>query len=423
MKRVLLVVAWACGGLLAVLICVALAARDRVLQLAHSWQERADGSELATRLVAPHDLLDYFAAHPEQVAIASWELGHASDGLYVHADRRQPMAAAGELLVLARYAQLAAAGDPAAQERVPVARWEQYGLPSSEVGAHLAALHELRESGRVALGDTLAEPSVQTGDVVRAMIRFGDQAAGDYLMQRFGRIELDALALQLGLGADDASLMPYAGVQLSWLGTEHAAHAPELLARYRVLGRDAYVQLTWGLAARLREDRAFAARERLALEQHAGGLLLKEQVQLVAALLPRGSARQYAELMQRIASGELPGSEHMRGLLERPIGAARPGVEHDVFAAKSGSLPGVISSLTYARPAGSGSLRVCAVFLQQLPPAVWLHLSHGLLRQRFEAELLQDEAFFALAKRKLGAREGTVARDATVDKPHHANAQ
>jgi hypothetical protein len=402
------------AGLLAVYLVVTPFVRDQMLHVMHAWRERNDGAELAHRLVSTESLLEYTAEHPDQVALASWEIGDESNGIFFNAWRSQPAAHVSALLVLAAYASEA---DPEGQGRAPVslARWERYWLPGVDSGAHVAALLEARSSGALAdergplLGAAasllpIAEPSgnAHLRDVVRAMVRHADPAATDVLIDHLGRTQLTQRVLGLGFPAEAVPL-PASGVQLSML-TDVAA--PELLARFRAQRRSGYADAVWQDFIRLRDDGEFRARSLERLEQRGSSFGLRETAELTAALSPRGSPAAYAHLLQQVVTGELHGAGFMREQLEQPLRAAGTPEELEAFGSLRGSQPGVYASVTYARTPGSRSTRVLALMMRNLPMGVWLHLSSGYLLRSFEAQLLGEQAFAERVKLRLAAPSG-----------------
>jgi Beta-lactamase enzyme family len=430
--RLFPVVVGSCGALLLVSIAFALSQRDSLLQFTHRWRERADGQELAAQLVGPEDVFRYMLAHPEQASMASWEVGREQEGLFLNAERSQPVAAASDLVVLARYARALAQGEHSEHEPVSLADWERHWLPGMDGGAHAAALYEARTSGRVDVATPPAPQVTETKvlgansgvvrlrDLARAMIRHDDHAATDLLIERYGRAQLQQQSDELGLSAADAALAPFSGLWLSWLGQGRTVSGAELIARYRALGPFAYAQLTWSLAGRLARDGMFRSLTRTTLEREGSRLSLLEQAQLVDAFSPRGTARSYAALMQRVVSAELPGSETMREHLEWPLESPATRSDFEVFATKRGSLPGMSAAVCYARSKGGARVKVLALFFQKLPLAVWLQLSESVLQQRLVQTMLQDEDFFVRAKQCITERDAACDFDAV--QPRHAQA-
>jgi D-alanyl-D-alanine carboxypeptidase len=378
--------------LLLVLTGAALSHRERVMQLAHGWQERSDGREIADKLLSSRDMLEYIAEHPEEVSLASWTVGAESQGIYLNADIKRPVASTQKLLVLAEYAARIETGRWSAAEVVPVEEWERYWLNGTDGGAHAAALHQANADGRVSRG------SVRLRDIADAMIRYSDNAAHDLLLDRITQPSAAALPEQLGLTAEDAPL-PLAGLFLTWQTPNQPA--AELLARYRAYGPQRYTAETWRLSARLRDDAQFRAAQ--AEQSDLGGfrLSLREQEQLAAALGAHGTARGYARLMAQVVTEELPGSKLMREQLEWPMASGQVRADFDALGSKRGSLPGVVAAAHYAVAKGAEAPRVLALFMNGLPPAVWLHMSRTVVQQRFELELLQDDGFFAEARQRL----------------------
>lgn len=383
------------AGLLAVYLVVTPFVRDQVLQLTRAFRERSEGEALAHSLVSTDSFIEYSATHPEQVAIACWEIGDEGNGLLFNATRSQPASHASGLLVLAAYA-----ADAEPEATVSLAHWERYWLPGTDGGAHLAALLDARASGALqgdagtfSLAGTGPAPqlqpsgSVRVSDVVRALVRHADPSAMDVLIDQLGRERLAERVIGLGF-APEAVPLPASAVQRSLLT---GAAAPELLARFRALQDGAYADAVWAQFRQLSTDSV--QRER------GTSFSLRETAELSAALAPRGSAEAYARLMAQIASDELSGAAYLRGQLEQPPLVARDELES--FGTLRASEPGIYASVNYGRARGAERTRVLVVMLQKLPMAVWLQLSSGHLLRRFEAELLGNRTFASKAKAKL----------------------
>jgi len=403
------------AGLLAVYLVVTPFVRDHMLQFTRAFRERSEGEALAHKLVSTDSFLEYSATHPEQVAIATWEIGHEGSGISFNAARAQPTSYASALLVLAAYAA-DAVSEGHSEAEVQLAHWERYWLPGTDGGAHLAALLDARASGALQ-DDAGPEAQLRFRDVVRAMIRHADPSALDVLINHLGRTRLTERVIGLGFG-QDAVPLPASAVQLSLLT---GAAAPELLARFRALRAGAYADQVWAQFHALRESGELRARSLERLEQQGTGFSLRESAELSAALSPRASAEQYGRLMEQIANGELSGAAYMRAQLEQPPSAARGREELQLLGSVRASEPGLYASVSYGHARGAERTRVLVVMLQKLPMAVWLQLSSGSLLRRFEAELLSDEGFRSKVKSRLDpqrAADGAIEAAAEVRRVH-----
>jgi hypothetical protein len=228
---------------------------------------------------------------------------------------------------------------------------------------------------------------------------YNDDAAADYLMGKLGRARVDALPAQLGMPEEEPA-WPMSGQILSWQNTQLTTEPAELSKRYRSLDRKAYADIAWQLFAALNEPKRAAA-EHARLEDDGLTLRLLEQSELTRSVSPRGRARAYAQLMARIARGELPGAEQAQAALAWPLKNPELQKQFESVATKAGSLPSVLTSAYIARPKGHDKARVLVLFLDRLPIAVWLQLMQKFLHQRFELQLLSDDAYFERVKQML----------------------
>lgn len=368
-----------------------------ITSFVRNWGDFSDGSVEAKQLRNVPDVLDYIVLHKDDVSLVAFEVGNESNGIYLNPDTMRPLASTVELQVLLGYSSLLARGELTADAPVSLAEWERYWLPRTDGGAHEYSVRALEAKG--ALVKTSADRSARLEDLALMMARYNDDAAADYLMHRLGRARVDALPVQLGM-ADEEPAWPLSGQILSWQNTELSEPAAQLVQRYSGLGRRDYAGLAWQLSAALASpQRAAAERERL--EDDGLTLRLGEQAALTRVTSPRGRAGAYAGLMARIANSEVEGAELARNALAWPLQKPELKEQFDSVGTKPGSLPGLLTSAYYARPKGKDKVRVLALFLDKLPTAVWLQLMQKFLHQRFELQLLSDDAFFEQVKKRL----------------------
>jgi D-alanyl-D-alanine carboxypeptidase len=383
------------GSLLVMLVVFGVWQRRGISNVARNWSDLSDGSALARELRGTQNVLEYIVSHANDVSLVAYRLGDEAHGIYLNPDRLRPVASTVKLLILCDYNRAISAGELRPDEAVSIAEWEKYWLPGTDGGAHEQTLGQLRAGG--VTGD-----KVQLQDLAYGMTRFSDNAAADYLMQRLGRAQLASLPARLGL-ANEQPPLPLSGLFLSWENTRESAEGPALLERYTAVGASAYGDEVWRLMRALHDDPQLRAAERARLTSQGLTLRLGEQAALARALTPRGSARGYAELMARIQRGELPGSTAIAAELQWPM--QQPGIA-DRFAqlgTKGGSLPGILTSATFATPHSKQSARVVALFFEGMPMAVWLELMHSFVHQRFEQQLLDDDAFFERVRARVDA--------------------
>ena len=333
---------------------------DRITFVVRNVAAVFDGSEAAETLRSVDDLLDFIDANRARVSLVAYRLDDPESAILLNPDVARPLASTIKILVLAGYAEEVDQSRWSPDERVPLADVEAFFLPGTDGGAHDRAVDVYRERGWLD-----ASGAVSLRDVVWAMMTVSDNAATDYLLHRLGRERAGALASGLDLAGSDAPL-PISGVFLSW-----ADAVDEPLA-----------DVAWELAARLRGDPEF----RTARQENpvTSEVTVREQARLSVARFPKGTARDYASLMERVTRGDLisdTASATMREFLEWPMENESIRREFTSFGAKGGSLPGVLTEAAYAAPRDAASGGVAALFFEELPLAVWLMLAGGEVRQ------------------------------------------
>ena len=395
------------GGTLLAVIGFGVWNRQNIAKVARNWNELSAGSAIARELHSPQDMLRYIEQHPAEVSWVAYDADDEAHGLFLNADRPRVLAGAAHLLVLCAYAAALERGELQPNERVAVADWDKYLLPKTDGAAHELALSQLRS------GKYIDDDAVQLQDLVFAMMRLSDQAAADYVMQRVGRARLEALPALLGLPSIEPPL-PFSGMLLSWEGAivarapgapgapDAGASAAERIAQLRGMDRQTYADEVWRLSAALRDDAPRRAAERARLTRQDGlALTLREQAEFASALSPHASAHDFARLMAKIEQAELPGSAAIKAELQWPMQQPELSARFVSLGTKSGSWPSIIASVTFARAHGKQAARVSALFMEDMPMAVWLELMQGFWHQRVEQAALGDDAFFGDARERL----------------------
>lgn len=397
-----------CGLLLAVtvvtLAIVGIWQRNNITAWIANLQAIAAEPEYAQGLAEPEEMLEYLLDRREHVALVSYTTNadgsiNTEQPVIMHnADQPMPLASTIKIVILAGYAQQVEQGlfDPT--EPVTLESWEQYYLPGTDGGAHPAAL----ESLGIETGDQgfAVDPSqtVELDALARAMIAQSDNAATDYLLDQLGRDAIAELIDTVGLSDQDIPLSSL-GMFLSWRNHEQPEQDTSHIEALAALSATDYAAEVDRLAE-LYVHTPWGQPEREWLQRNAFTTLLEYQAFAVEQLESRGSARDYATMMGKIAEGAFISpavSERMRGYLDWPMERFPSNQEQfSSFGAKGGSLPGVRTQAFYLVPrAGDfgGQTRVVILFMHDMPISAYLKLLQTFGDQDFMLRLATDAAF------------------------------
>jgi D-alanyl-D-alanine carboxypeptidase len=312
------------------------------------------------------DLIDWIAAHPEQVSLLASGGGDGARELAWQAERSRPVGSTFKLLVLAAYAREVAAGrlDPA--ERIARAELDRWYVEGTDGGAHERALAAMpADTGRRLALDQL----------VRAMIEFSDNAATDFLLTHIGRARVLETAALLDVEALGAGVSPIVGALLSTADDGLGNSVDERIRRLRALPVGERAEHAWRLAA------AYAEAPEAALAGLAPTLASLgdwgKQVALADALPWRGSARDLAALVGEARNGKAFGRE-AAGIMERqlswPMAEPRIAARFEALGLKEGATAGVRALAGFARPRNgpwSGRERVVVLLFEGMDAATW----------------------------------------------------
>jgi D-alanyl-D-alanine carboxypeptidase len=312
------------------------------------------------------ELIDWIAAHPDQVSLLVTGSGEAAGELELQAERSRPVGSTFKLLVLAAYAREVVAGRLDAAERIALTELDRWYLNGTDGGAHERALAAMPPDTR----HTLA-----LDQLVRAMIEFSDNAATDLLLARIGRARVLETAALLDVEALGAGVSPVLGALLTAVDDRLGDSVAERIRRLRALPAGERAEHAWRLAARY-ADAPEAALAGLAPALATLGAWGK-QVALADALPWRGSARDLATLVGEATSGKALGRETAR-IMERqlswPMADPRIAARFEALGLKEGATAGVRALAGFARPRNgpwNGRERVVVLLFEGMDAAAW----------------------------------------------------
>ncbi|KAB8335433.1 hypothetical protein SD80_003700 [Scytonema tolypothrichoides VB-61278] len=357
----------------------------------------SEEKQWSSRLKTPEDVLEYIVAHPKDVSLVAYKIGNSEKGIFYNSDEKRPLASTIKILVLAEYARQVELEIISPDELVNLADIDIYYLPNTDGGAHPNAVKELKEKAYIN-----AANQVELRHIPWAMISYSDKAATDYLIERLGRDKLEKITASLQLNNQDVPL-PIIGQFLSWSNHTFSNTPAERLNKYQAMRLKEYADEVYHWTNEWRSHQEFRAKETKQIKSRKG-LKYQEQKAMTEATNCGGTARGYAQIMERIYSGSLispQADEIIREYLEWPMQFPENQQQLDAFGAKGGSLAGIITEVWYLKPKKAQHARVAALFLKKIPGSVWFKMLQTYIQQEFQYKLLVDDKFFDLVREKL----------------------
>ncbi len=363
-----------------------------------------EGKEWSSGLKTPEDFLEYILMHQEDVSLVAYEVGNYDKGVFLNADRKRPLASTIKILILIEYAHQVDRGILSPEDLVNLADIDIYYLPNTDGNAHPNALKEFQTKGYIT-----ADQKIKLQHVATAMIRYSDNAASDYLIQRLGRDNLNNLPEILQIENQDVPL-PFIGQFLSWGNTDRGKNTIERLQRYQEMQPADYADEVYQLTIKWRDNQEFR-RNTIKQIKSTKWLSFKEQQAMAQALNCGGTASCYALLMEKIYNSAILSQstvQIVRKYLEWTMELAGNQQEIEVFGTKGGSLPGIVTEASYLKPKKAKNARVFALLIENIPGAVWLEIMQNYIQQDFEYQLLGDERFFNLVRQRLSTTSKSI---------------
>lgn len=341
--------------------------------------------------------LEWLLAEPGRVGLVAYRVGEEAEGIYLNPDTAMPLASVVKIIHLVAYAQAVQAGELDPQMVVPLSELARYYLPGSDLGSHNQALFDLQQEERV-FGDP---PAVRLEDVPRMMIEYSSNAATDYLHFLLGQERIERTALELGM-TSQAAPCPFIGQFLTITDANGGVTERDQVQRY-IDDPGLYSVDVMNLADRFANDVSF--RNAVGTWRgRANGPDITTQNLFSEHLNTRGSARDYANLMARIAENQLGPWEMsvlIRRYLEWPTFFTANQQQMAWTGYKGGSLPGVLTAAYYAQPWWRTRPVVVAIFFHDLPLDVYQQWRRDLPHDELARWLLREPQALPLVRSML----------------------
>lgn len=319
------------------------------------------------------DLVAWMASHRDHVGLVVLPDDGGIPAISLNADALFPLASTKKVLILGAYATAVAAGALDPTQPVALSAVERWYWPGTDGGAHSTAVDEWRGIGLI------QHSRVPLEAVAKAMIRWSDNAAADYVLQRAGGPAAVArFAASLGM----VRQQPVFEV----LG-EFAAWSTEA-EPWRRAGPTGRAALAGDAAARLHPPQ-FPSLPAVAVQRQ------------LSRTDSAGTPAEWARLMHEIALGPTL-SASVRATMESVLNWPRQvfpqvAAQFADFATKGGSLPGVITEASHIRAVSRSGVSI-AIFFRDLPSEIDAELGRTFLHQELERRLATDPSFVSKVK-------------------------
>jgi hypothetical protein len=356
----------------------------------------------------PEKFLTYLSANRNNVAIASFSLKSngtidTREPIIAHnIDVKMPLESLGKVIHLAAYAKAVSTGEIQSNRMVTVREWENYFLPSTDGGAHAVALEDLGiPTDEFGFAKNPQTP-VTVDQMVRAMIRYSDNAVHDWLFANLSRQTFKAVIREGGLTGQDFPSY-FLGNDLSYENHEIGLSTLANVERLKRLSKRQYVALVNSYTAKF-QNPAWRQAEfewRLAnLENLGNPLALREGE---AALSDKGTVRDYAVIMAGVVTGRFISAEisaAMRRFLEQSQALEAIGETNNftLFGEKvGGSSGGFITDASYSVPRFgdfAGKRRITVLFQRLIDFEITgQQLSPPFIPFKFESKMARERPF------------------------------
>lgn len=335
-------------------------------------------------------LVGAIRANPSKSAVVAYTIDKQGnmidDGQSISINPDTPLVTASimKVIVLAAYESAVVNGELDANEMVPISDVERYYLPKTDGNAHangLASLGIKTDDLGFALD---RQASIKLDDIASIMIHYSGNAETDYLLQRIGIDEVNSVAkmenhtaitpiLRTGLALTNHEFANLETNQLNDMISRMVNGDEQLI---RSMENNYLNNSSW----RAMQLDFLRSNEYIKISNQLGwdGLVR------ASYLLPRGTAREYAALMAKIASGKMISQEVSRLMQQKlesnPYDGLLRALFYQKIGDKDGLTTGVISLVTYCTPKNGvmkGQTRVVVIISNDIDQKSWMSAYTG----------------------------------------------
>jgi len=308
-------------------------------------------------------LADFILANPASTAVVACTLDErgefVADGheLFYNAEQPLVMASTMKVVVLAAYADAVVNGELDPGDRVPIADVERYYVPLTDGGAHVSGLKSvgIQADERGFARDQAAAMTLD--DLARIMIYYSGNAETDYLLARLGPDKMASVVQKAGLEhhspigltlgpvlaifnhKDPSFSMDLSQLASAGIPNGNASHLDRLT--------ELYLHDQQWQASQIQFMNSVS-------REPVGGPDMWARQTAALQLFPKGTAREYAQMMARIAAGRFISaqvSEIMQHKLEGvPSDWPLRAIFYHRHGTKDGVTAGVLTLASHAVP-------------------------------------------------------------------------
>lgn len=324
-------------------------------------------------------------ADPGNVSLVAYRVGDEANGIYLNADTPMPLASVVKIVYAIAYVRAVENGELDPTTVIPVADLDAFYLPGSDLNSHTLALRELEVDGKLVDDGN----GVLLRDVPWMMMRHSSNAATDYLHVLLGQERIEQTIIDLELTPHSAPC-PFIG-RFLLMGNHTRTNSDRIAFDELIADPNRYAGDVALLTDTFSQDTAFRSAESRWGRPNPNP---RTQELYTDAWDTRSTARVYADLMARIAAGDLGspyGNALLRSYLDWPLEAYPRNQE--LFSAvgyKGGTLPGVLATVYYGYPWGSAEPIVVALFYRDLPLRTYQQWRRSLPHDELAHWLLRD---------------------------------
>lgn len=354
-----------------------------------------EGMESVEQVQTADGLIAFLASHPDKVSVVSYEPQRRDEGLFYRAEEKRVMGASGNLILMTAYQRHVEQGRLTPDSLVAFSDIASYDLPGVEGyridrARNMAEERDWLDDGRIALDHLSA-----------LMVELNSLAVADYLYDLLGH-EAILRATEAAPGSIEPPL-PFSGLHLTLSPAVNRADFKTHFQELQALDDQTFRDRVLERFSRYHDDEEFRQQVRGITTGERLGLGFTEH-RAMYQLFPKAEPMALARLMEQISQGTLiseSASQRLADVLRWPAEGRIVEREFEDYGALFDYRMSMLNGVDFGTTLRSGQDRVQAVFLEDLPIGLWMHMSSSFLNQEFQKQLIYDDRLYESARREL----------------------
>ncbi|TNE73321.1 hypothetical protein EP331_04890 [bacterium] len=345
-----------------------------------------DGQEFVEQTFSLGGMADFIRDHPEYVSVYSTSLHSDSAQLSIEANTPRTLGSLSSALLALHYVYAVQKQELNPETLVSMDSIAAYQLPNHYRTAQEKSVSWLNEHNYI------SNNQVSLENLVRVAIEYNSLAVHDYLLTHFGVANIQANLQELGL-RDSLYLLPFSGLAIQLHPHILGGDFQTRFSTLKNLTGQERAQEVFTSTHSFIHNSAFREKVLNAFNEYESGIGFVQEKQSFD-VFPQLSAKQLVQLFQSAITGTVLSKDsktYLLNLLNWPMTDRTYSHLFHYYGGVFENKMSLASGIDIAFSKERQDTVVQAVFFDQIPIALWFHMSSKYIHQDYQRRIVWDQ--------------------------------